>query len=321
MGKPKITVIGDVMLDTYTWGRINRLNPEEEGAPLVDFGWEKDIEHRLGGAANVAANIARLDTAAELIGLLGDDRAAEKFQNLCDKQNVYLHGVTSNDPTIEKRRIMSKKRQILRIDNDRNLTALTTKQREEILHCLSESSIDYLVFSDYAKYMADGELVKAVKEFAQNKNIPILADLKPKNFLKFKDIYLIKPNFGEFCDAVKQLCEGADGEIAKDDNKMIEKYGKQLVEKLNVNMVVTRSEYGATLITKEGYVEHIPTKAKAVNDVSGAGDTFMAALTVWLSEGMSLPEAVKFGNKASGIAVGKVGTAVVSREEMNNTEE
>lgn len=301
-------VVGDIMLDKYSFWEIKRLNPEEPWAPLVSM--PQEHEYRLWGAANVGANIASLNGAVDLIGLVGKDREYMELKKLCEEINVNLHAILTQFPTIQKRRIMAG-RQIVRLDSEVKMH-LDDFQKQEILEKIHTSSWDYLIFSDYDKGIVSKDLVEEIKKIAVQKNMKILGDIKPKNIELFDNIYVLKPNFKEFCEMVWV-------KIDKKDKSMIEKFWKEFVKKMHVNLVLTKSEEWATIITQDWQVEHLPITKQDVIDVSGAWDTFLAGLTVGLGEGKDLLEAVKLGNKASGVVVGKVGTAVVKKEEILHT--
>lgn len=176
------------------------------------------------------------------------------------------------------------------------------------MNLLSKENSWYIVVSDYNKWVISEQSTKLLMDMFSSENI--LVDAKPDNYHLFNGAYLIKSNFDEFIKVI------GEKNIAKSDDQIIAQKGIELSKKMNANIVVTRSEYGATLIHKTWEVEHIPTEAREVFDVTGAGDTFLAALVSGLAEGMSLSEAVRYGNKASAVVVWKVGTAVVKKQEI-----
>ncbi|MDP2103550.1 MAG: PfkB family carbohydrate kinase [Candidatus Gracilibacteria bacterium] len=297
----KITVLGDLMLDKFTYGSVKRLNPEAP-VPLVNIDRE---EYKLGGAANVAANIASLSQDVVLIGAIGDDINGRIFQGLCEENKIHLLPIKSTHPTTTKQRFIEStyEQQLLRVDYEQR-TSLSSGEENQIVQAIKTQKSGFIVISDYNKGIVTQKLIDNLTgEFDR-----ILVDGKPANIRLFKGVYLIKPNFKEFCEMVGEKMDNTDAEV--------EKYGKKFAEDFGSNLVVTRGSKGATLVTKTGDVHHLHTQAQQVFDVTGAGDTFLATIAWALENGYPLIEAVKLGNKASGIVVGKVGTAVVSREEL-----
>ena len=305
----KILVIGDVMIDKYTFGDVKRLNPESP-MPLINVTKE---EVRLGWSANVAANIASLNWTCDLIWLVWNDENANLLTNLCRNYNIKFFWVQiDNFKTIIKHRFVENTyhQQLLRVDYEEKLENQNIKDFENILNKIKNENYKIIVISDYNKGIIFKELIEKIKQIAKEKDILLLADAKPRNYELFKDFYLIKPNFKEFCEMIWK-------EIPNED-KEIEKYWLNFVKKMNTNLVVTRWSKGASLITKDWNCIHIPTEAQKVFDVSGAGDTFIATIAWALKEWYSLENAIKLANKASWIVVGKVWTAIVEKEDLFN---
>ncbi|WP_456472945.1 bifunctional heptose 7-phosphate kinase/heptose 1-phosphate adenyltransferase [Methanocaldococcus sp.] len=301
-----IIVLGDVMLDKYTYGKVERINPEAP-VPILNVVEEK---YTLGGAGNVANNIASLKHDVFLISILNNDEFGKCIKKLCNENNIKYYFVSDGRPTIVKHRFvaMGYNQQLLRVDYEK-IYPISEEISNKILDKIKElnSKSNILIISDYAKGLITKELMKKIKKEFKGK---ILVDPKPKNIEFYKDVYLIKPNLKEVSQIIGKEIENKDDDL--------EKVGLELVEKFNSNFVITRSEKGATLITLNGDIYHIPTKVKEVHDVSGAGDTFIAVLAYALDNGYDLIDAVKLANKASSIVVGKVGTATVSLDELFN---
>ncbi|EHP84184.1 bifunctional heptose 7-phosphate kinase/heptose 1-phosphate adenyltransferase [Methanotorris formicicus] len=299
-----IIVLGEVMLDKYTYGKVERINPEAP-VPVLNVVEEK---YTLGGAGNVANNIASLKHDVFLISIFNNDEFGKCIEELCEKNGINYCFVSDGRPTIVKHRFVAigYNQQLLRVDYEEAHPIngeISNKILDKIKKLNSKSNI--LIISDYAKGLITKELMEKLKKEFKGR---ILIDPKPKNIEFYKDVYLIKPNLKEASQIVGE-------EIENKDDKL-EKIGLNLVDEFNSNFVITRSEKGATLITLDGEVVHIPTKVKEVHDVSGAGDTFIATLGYALDKGYDLVDAVKLANKASSIVVGKVGTATVSLEEL-----
>ncbi|MEO2118106.1 MAG: PfkB family carbohydrate kinase [Methanocaldococcus sp.] len=299
-----IIVLGEVMLDKYTYGKVERINPEAP-VPILNVVEER---YTLGGAGNVANNISSLNHDVFLISILNNDEFGKCIEELCNKNNIEYHFISDGRPTIVKHRFvaMGYNQQLLRVDYEKVYPIndeLSSKILEVIKNLNGKS--DILIISDYAKGLITRELIEGIKKEFKGK---ILVDPKPKNIDFYKDVYLIKPNLKEASQILGREIENKNNEV--------EKAGLELVDKYNSNFVITRSEKGATLITLDGEIFHIPTKVKEVHDVSGAGDTFIAVLGYALDKGYNLVDAVKLANKASSIVVGKVGTATVSLDEL-----
>ena len=196
---------------------------------------------------------------------------------------------------------------MLRVDYEEQLL-LNSDQKHSIIEVISALNPGLLIISDYIKWTIDEELVNKVLSYAHEHNTRVLVDTKPKHMHLFKGAYLIKPNFKEFLEVI--------GKQIPNEDEYVEHEAKLLADTYQTNIVVTRGNKWATLITKEWHVTHLHTEAQQVFDVTWAWDTFIAALAVWLAEWSSLTQAVMLGNKASGVAVGKVGTSTVSKNEL-----
>ncbi|ENN95559.1 PfkB domain-containing protein [Methanocaldococcus villosus KIN24-T80] len=301
-----IVVLGEVMLDKYTYGNVERISPEAP-VPVLNAIEEK---YTLGGAGNVANNIASLKHDVFLISIINRDEFGKCIEKLCNENGIKYYFISDGRPTIVKHRFVAigYNQQLLRVDYEKIYPIneeISNKILDKIKRLNSKSNI--LIISDYAKGLITKELMEKIKKEFKGK---ILVDPKPKNIEFYKDVYLIKPNLKETSQIIGR-------EIENKDN-IIEKIGLELVEEFNSNFVITRSEKGSTLVTLNGEVYHISTKVKEVHDVSGAGDTFIAVLAYALDKGYDLVDAVKLANKASSIVVGKVGTATISLDELFN---
>jgi len=289
------------MLDKFTYGSVKRLNPEAP-VPLVNIDRE---EYKLGGAANVAANIASLSQDAVLIWAIGDDINGRIFQGLCEENKIHLLPIKSTHPTTTKQRFIEStyEQQLLRVDYEQR-TSLNPSEENQIVQAIKTQKSGFIVISDYNKWIITQKLIDSLTDEFDR----ILVDGKPANIRLFKWAYLIKPNFKEFQEMIGLKIENTDTEV--------EKYGKEFTKEFRSNLVVTRWSKWATLVTKTWEAHHLHTQAQQVFDVTWAGDTFLATIAWALENWHTLIDAVKLGNKASGIVVGKVGTAVVSREEL-----
>lgn len=299
----KIVVIGDVILDEYHLGNIKRLNPESP-APLFSI---NKTEYRLGGAANVAANIIGLGGNCALIGNQGNDVHSTIVENMCETNKIDFIPMPTPQATIVKSRFIDTtyNQQLLRADHE-EFIQLSKKYIPQIIEVINSIDPSLIVCSDYTKWFLDKELIQEICSTFTNKKI--LVDTKPNKFEYYKNLHILKPNFKEFVEIIWKDIKNTDQEI--------EKYGKDLAQKLKSNLIITRGEQGATLVTLHNGIHHYHTEAQTVFDVSGAGDTFLAGIAVKINQGESLENAVIYGNKASGVAVSKIGTSIVSQQEV-----
>ncbi|MCT6885272.1 MAG: bifunctional D-glycero-beta-D-manno-heptose-7-phosphate kinase/D-glycero-beta-D-manno-heptose 1-phosphate adenylyltransferase HldE [Gilliamella apis] len=298
-----VLVVGDIMLDRYWYGGTNRISPEAP-VPIVKV---DALEERAGGAANVAMNITSLGGSARLIGFTGIDEPAKVLDEQLTKRNVHCDFVSvSTHPTITKLRVLSRNQQLIRIDFEEGFNSVDhTPILERIESALSTSKV--LVLSDYAKGALTA--VQAMIKQAQKANVPILVDPKGTDFERYRGATLLTPNMSEF-EAVVGVC--------KTKQEIIEK-GYQLIKQYDLKaLLVTRSEKGMTLLQLDKPVYHLPTQAKEVFDVTGAGDTVIATLAASLAAGQSLEESCFLANAAAGVVVGKLGTSTVSQVELSN---
>lgn len=289
------------MIDQYTFGKVGRLNPEGPN-PLLTA---TRTENRLWWAGNVAANLAAMWVKTTLIGTLGSDTEANILRDLIKKYDIELLEVLTEQPTISKKRFVEEtyNTQMLRVDTEEKIV-LSSEQEDKIISQIETIAPDYLVVSDYAKWTLSDSLIKKINTVDK----PYFLDTKPVRLALYENLFLLKPNFKEFKDMIKKDIQNTD--------EQIELYGKDLSQNLKANIVITRWERGATLITKEWFCLHIDTEAEQVFDVSWAWDTFLAGLVAWLDRNQSLEEAVRVANKASAIAVKRVWTAVVSQDQL-----
>ncbi|EQD42905.1 D-glycero-beta-D-manno-heptose-7-phosphate kinase [Ferrovum myxofaciens] len=302
LSQRRVLVVGDVMLDRYWFGEVNRISPE---APVPVVLVEK-AEERPGGAANVARGVAALGAQCELLAVTGEDEAAQHLEELLAQEGVIsrLHRDPSIATTV-KLRVMGRQQQLLRIDFE------TLPRQETLLNKLTDfgdclKRADVVILSDYGK----GALkhVASMINQCRKAGIPVLVDPKGEDYRHYRGATLLTPNRTEFRQVAGPW---------HDDQQLAEK-AQTLRTELGLDaLLVTRSEEGMSLYQAQG-VTHEPTVAREVYDVSGAGDTVIATLGVLTAQGMSLPVAMRWANRAAGIAVSKLGTAVVTHHELEN---
>jgi rfaE bifunctional protein kinase chain/domain len=296
----RVLVVGDVMLDRYWFGDVSRISPEAP-VPVVRV---TNTEDRPGGAANVARNISALSGNAVLLSVVGADEAGVTLKRLVESEHVqaYLH-TDSTISTIIKLRVIGRQQQLLRIDFEtapsHEILAAKLADYERLL-----PQCDVVVLSDYGK----GGLmhIERMIALARAAGKPVLVDPKGDDYARYRGATLLTPNRAEFREVA--------GSWKSEEE--LERKAHALCAELELGaLLVTRSEEGMTLY-RGGRRLHEPTQAREVYDVSGAGDTVIATLALMLARGAEMDEAVRMANRAAGIVVGKLGTAVVHREEL-----
>ncbi|MBI1287874.1 MAG: D-glycero-beta-D-manno-heptose-7-phosphate kinase [Flavobacteriales bacterium] len=303
--QPRILVIGDIMLDQYVAGNVTRISPEAP-VPVVKVNREWST---LGGAGNVAANVASLGGKATLLGLVGNDAASATILDSCTNVGITSALIQGSQPTIVKTRVVSGQ-QIVRFDreeelvwNDAQLAEFSTK-----LEAIIPDS-DVILLSDYAKGTLSDQVLKLIFELASANGKRVLIDPKRADWSAYSGAFLITPNLAELA------MTGAGKSIKNDDNLVVSACQKLRNQFAIENIVATRSSYGMTVVS-DRKVLNIPTRALEVFDVSGAGDTVLAAFGMSLAEGKTVTESAFVANAAAGIVVSKRGTAVVHHSEL-----
>jgi len=307
----KIMVLGDVMLDKYIWGNVSRISPE---APVQIVNVVKE-SYAPGGAANVANNIAALSAKSFMVGVVGKDHTKEQLVSELKKINIDVSGLVEdeNKRTIRKVRVFGRNQQLLRFDYEKK--GYVDANTENKIFGFIEKNIedsDAIIISDYAKGTITSSLMEKLIALCKEKNKIIVVDPKPKHKDFYKNATLITPNHKE----AHEMTGLAEDEPSDVD---IDNMGKKLLEELNSTILITKGEKGMSLFEKDGKITNIPTFAKEVFDIVGAGDTSAATLTLALASGASFEEAATIANHAAGITVGKVGTSTVSIEELRKS--
>lgn len=304
----RIAVIGDVMLDRYFYGEVKRISPEAP-VPVTKIGKTNSV---LGGAANVAANLAHLDCQVFMGGVTGDDDNRRLLERLMDEAHIDYSGLvrSSHRKTITKLRVLGGNQQMLRLDFEEvgDLFPDEIVELRQWLAGLLDEGLDGIIVSDYAKGVCSDDFCQWVISQAHAYNIPVLVDPKGADWVKYRGCDFITPN-------LKEMCEAAGCQKDNEDDAVVE-MARAAKDKFQIkNVVVTRSERGMTLVNKE-QVLHSPATAIEVFDVSGAGDTVAATLLAAAAGKLELADAVYMANRAAGIVVAKVGTYPVHRDEL-----
>jgi D-beta-D-heptose 7-phosphate kinase/D-beta-D-heptose 1-phosphate adenosyltransferase len=302
-----ILVLGDLMLDEYLFGQVSRISPEAP-VPVVEVSEEKYL---LGGAANVAWNIASLGARVVPVGVIGRDRPRQTILKEFQKRKISKNGLVE-DPrrhTTIKTRIVAHHQQVVRVDREHRQD-LSPASEARVIARLKKlvPAADAVLIEDYNKGLITDRVLKAVLELCRRHKKTVTVDPKFNHFLDFKGVTLFKPNVLETERALGMKISGPEDML---------KAGRMLMTRLKARAVlITAGDRGMYLITSENNSQHIPTMAREVYDVSGAGDTVIAVLTLALAAGASFLEAAVLANHAAGVEVSKFGVAAVSVNEL-----
>lgn len=306
-------VIGDIMLDKFEYGKVERISPEAP-VPVFKFSHEKKM---LGGAGNVVANLVALGCKTTFIGIVGNDNNGIEVADLLQKVGSHSHLLKlDNYPTIVKTRLIAGNNHLLRADQEEIIpvvTELLPKFRKILTQAIR--NVDIVLVSDYNKGLLTPVTTQIIIDVCKHFNKTVLIDPKGTDYSKYKGATLVKPNLKEFSEATGMKYNPLDSDF----HEKVKNGAELLFFKYNIkNLLVTLSEHGMIYIPAENPdgLKQIPTEAKEVFDVSGAGDTSLATLGAAIGANITIKDAMKLANLASGIVVGKLGTATVSAEEL-----
>ena len=310
----RLLVVGDVMLDHFIWGAVRRISPEAP-VPVVEVARETSFP---GGAANVARNLAMFTRHASLMGRVGRDSEAARLRELLTEEGVLTGPLIESDelPTISKTRIIARQQQVVRVDRER-LEKLTAAElaiaKERVSGLLPE--IDAIIIEDYGKGFVTQHLVEMIVSLAGAAKKLVTVDPSPRNPLQWHGVTLVKPNRIEAFAAAG--VEDHHRAVAPEKDVELIEVGNKLLSHWQVpGVLITLGEQGMMLFQQDEKPHHIPTRAREVYDVSGAGDTAIALLTLALATGLDPADAADVANHASGIVVGKLGTASLTPDEL-----
>ena len=310
----RILVIGDLMLDAFVWGKVGRISPEAP-VPVVEV--ESESFHP-GGAANVARNLREFTKSVAVMGMIGSDENGQQLRNLLSSKKIDMSHCIENDGyrTTVKTRIIAQNQQVVRVDRE-EITPLPSKALKKALQTVRDqlSKIDAIIFEDYGKGFLSNELVTQISRDAREAKKIVTADPTPRHLIDWVGISAATPNrFEAFLAAGVPWREPMKSPTKDVD---LAKAGKALLKKWNMKyLLVTLGEDGMMLFQKDRPPHHIPTKARQVFDVSGAGDTAIALFTLALCCDATPVEAAEIANHASAVVIGKVGTETVTRAEL-----
>ena len=294
----RIAIVGDLMVDRYFWGSVSRVSPEAP-VPVVDVTSEST---RLGGAANVANNIQALGGTPLLVGIVGDDYAGTLLRRLMKEQGLVTDGIItdSSRPTTTKSRVIAHGQHVVRIDHEWRMDCngdVEKRVLDAVRNHIAE--IDGVIIEDYNKGVVTKRVIQGTIDFARKNNRVVAVDPKFENFYEYRNVTVFKPNR-------RETEEVLGGRLRTHDDLL--KAGERMLKELGAeNILLTRGEEGMTLFESNGNVTHLESTASHVEDVSGAGDTVIATLTMALTAGGSIHEAATLANCAAGVVVGSVG--------------
>lgn len=310
----RILVVGDLMLDEFVWGKVGRISPEAP-VPVVQVTGESFFP---GGAANVARNLRGFLDKVSVIGLIGKDRGGQQLRDLLAKGRIDISDSIDDEkfPTIVKTRIIARHQQVVRVDREKT-TKSTPTQISKVVAAVKKKlpNTDAIIFEDYGKGFLTHALVSQVAREARAAKIIVTADPNAHNPIDWSGMTAVKPNRAEAFLAAG--VSDRDSDVAPKKDVALVRAGKELLRKWGIQyLLVTLGEHGVMFFEKGKHPHHIPTKARDVFDVSGAGDTAIAMFTLALVCNATPLEAALIANHASAVVVGKLGTATVTRDEL-----
>ncbi len=310
MTRRRVLIIGDVMVDSYLWGKVDRISPE---APVPVF-LVTDREDRPGGAANVALNVAALGAEPVICALIGNDIPGKSFRALLEKRGITDRGIveTNGRPTTVKTRVISGHQHIVRVDEE-SRSPIGQVEQDALIKHISQLIEDYppdvIIFEDYNKGVLTPEVIEHTITLAEEKGIPTAVDPKKENFFAYRKATLFKPN-------LKELAEGLKTEINRDDTASIEKAVDMLEERLDNRIsLITLSDKGV-FVKQDNERYHLPAHVRNIADVSGAGDTVISVAALALAAKLDIRNLAAISNLAGGLVCEYVGVVPIDRDRL-----
>lgn len=309
--RAQVLVVGDVVIDHYVWGSVNRISPEAP-VPVVNVTKETML---LGGAANVVNNIHSLGGNVRVCGVIGNDDAGRQLVRMMRDQGITTDGLMTEQgrPTTIKTRVIAHNQQVVRFDREtkKGIERETHRSIYEYVKRSMSDGLDAIVLSDYCKGVVTQALVRDIVKLAKRNGIIVSVDPKVAHFSMYSGVTILTPN-------TKEASIGSRIEI--EDERSLIRAGSALLRRMQCSAVlITRGEHGMSLFERGGKITTIPTMAREVYDVTGAGDTVISVLTLAMAAGASTADAAKLSNHAAGVVVGIVGTATVKPEELKSS--
>lgn len=312
----RIAVVGDLMIDSYIWGSVDRISPEAP-VPVVQV---TKTSCCLGGAANVMRNIVTLGGQVEAFGLAGNDSDGELIRQMLREYNIDPSGVLTDPerPSIRKERIIASSQQLLRIDYEMPTAAgeeLRRQLTDRIKQRIAAGGLQALILEDYAKGLFSENMAQELVDCANKYGVITMLDPNPRNRMCLSGLTAMKPNRNEAFAMAGIAPTAQNGDAAQDESLKL--VAENIMQKWQVkNLLISLAAQGMALFSKDGNCTVIPTRAREVYDVSGAGDTVVAAATLALASGSDACSAAEIANYAAGVVVRQLGTATVSAEEL-----
>lgn len=306
----RILVIGDVMLDAYVMGKVNRISPEAP-VPIVSL---ENEDARIGGAGNVSLNLLALGANPIICGVIGEDTSGDKLLNLFEKNGISTDGLVKSmaRKTTVKTRVISNKQQLLRIDSESTFPLLESEEIKlnNTIQNIINQGVDGIIFEDYNKGVLTDSVIQNTIKIAKEKDIPTAVDPKKENFLSYKGVSLFKPN-------LKELKEGLNLNFDFNSNKELFEKGIEVLEEKLQNEIsfITLSEFGV-FIKNQTEKYYVPAHMRSISDVSGAGDTVIAVATLCLISGASTKQIAQISNLAGGLVCEKSGVVSISKNDL-----
>lgn len=303
----RLLVVGDVMLDKYYYGEVTRISPEAP-VPVTRVTSQKET---LGGAANVAHNLARLECQIGIAGFVGDDYHCQSLTDKFTARGIDYKGlITTDRPTTTKLRVIGGHQQMIRLDFEEaeDVDGVFADRLHNFVTARLQEGVDAVIISDYGKGACTSETCQMIIQAANEQGVPVLVDPKGTDWEKYRGADYITPNFKELNAVLPKKIKNQDEAIEEAARFVMDKFGIKQV-------LATRSEFGMSLVTKD-YAKHIPTKAQEVFDVSGAGDTVIGTFALGLAGGLAPEISAYMANLAASVVVAKLGTYAVSKEEL-----
>ena len=317
--KQRVGVLGDVMLDKYVWGRTTRIS-QEAPVPVVQV---KRCTSVPGGAANVARNVLSLGGKVNLFGVLGKDADGDELRGHLEKAGASVNGLlaVAGRPTTVKTRVLAGNQQVVRVDYEETSSvsfALRRRMMAELEKTLTTGKVGALILEDYAKGLFSKNFMQSIVDYATEKGIMTTLDPHPNNAFNVKGLTLMTPNRSEAFALAGIKYTSGGGDPLKD--KVLQKVASAIFRRWNPRyLLITLGADGMALFKQDGSpTEHIPTRARQVFDVSGAGDTVMATMVLGMLAGASPMDAARIANYAAGVVVGMVGTAAIEADVLKN---
>ena len=307
----KVLVLGDVMIDAYLEGKVNRVSPEAP-VPIVSFSSE---EQRLGGAANVALNLLSLGAKVTICSVIGADKYGDDLRSLMNQQSISVEGLVASKhrKTTVKTRVIGNNQQLLRVDNEQTNDILQSEEDELVgkIESLLKEGVDAIIFEDYNKGVLTESLIRRVISLSKKYGVVTTVDPKQNNFFAYKEVTLFKPNLKELRDGVKRM---VDVNNKQDFEAAVLEMNQELKAE---NVFVTLSEHGV-FIKNATSKHYIPAHIRNIADVSGAGDTVISVATMCLLAGLPIERVAAIANLAGGLVCERVGVVAIDKSQLKS---